>query len=151
MLNFGEMVEWFKAAVLKTAAGSPRRGFESRSLRHFLHSKMSLKYRQYRLGLSCYQNASYINEKDITFSIGIIIPAVVEMNAFQFNVILREFRYNEGTLRVGERTLFPMSDVEWRIPCEGEPSSVSELPKNFVALFAAASPLVDRNNPRKVL
>lgn len=35
MLNFGEMVEWFKAAVLKTAAGSPRRGFESRSLRHF--------------------------------------------------------------------------------------------------------------------
>ena len=112
---------------------------------------MSIKYRQYRLGLSCYQNASYINEKDITFSIGIIIPAVVEMNAFQFNVILREFRYNEGTLRVGERTLFPMSDVEWRIPCEGEPSSVSELPKNFVALFAAASPLVDRNNPRKVL
>ena len=33
MLHFGEMVEWFKAAFLKTAAGSPRRGFESRSLR----------------------------------------------------------------------------------------------------------------------
>ena len=62
-----------------------------------------------------------------------------------------EIEDNEGTLRVGERNLFPMADVEWRIPCEGEPSSVSELPKNFVALFAAASPLVDRNNPRKVL
>lgn len=62
-----------------------------------------------------------------------------------------EIEDNEGTLRVGERNLFPMSDVEWRIPCEGEPSSVSELPNNFVALFAAASPLVDRNNPRKVL
>ena len=31
---FGEMVEWFKAAVLKTAVGSPHRGFESLSLRH---------------------------------------------------------------------------------------------------------------------
>ncbi len=30
----GEMVEWFKAAVLKTAVGFPHRGFESRSLRH---------------------------------------------------------------------------------------------------------------------
>ena len=62
-----------------------------------------------------------------------------------------EIEDNEGTLRVGERNLFPISDVEWQGPCEGEPSSVSELPKNFVALFAAASPLVDRNNPRKVL
>ena len=32
---FGEMVEWFKAAVLKTAVGSPHREFESRSLRQF--------------------------------------------------------------------------------------------------------------------
>ena len=62
-----------------------------------------------------------------------------------------EIEDNEGALRVGERTLFPMSGVEWRIPDEGEHSSVSELPKDFVALFAAASPLVDRNNPRKVL
>lgn len=62
-----------------------------------------------------------------------------------------EIEDNEGTLRVGERTLFPMSGVEWRVPCESEHCSVSELPKEFVALFAAASPLVDRNNPRKVL
>lgn len=62
-----------------------------------------------------------------------------------------EIEDNEGTLRVGERTLFPMSGVEWRVPDEGEHCSVSELPKDFVALFAAASPLVDRNNPRKVL
>ena len=62
-----------------------------------------------------------------------------------------EIEDDGGILRVGERNLFPMSGVEWWVPCEGEPSSVSELPKNFVALFAAASPLVDRNNPRKVL
>ena len=62
-----------------------------------------------------------------------------------------ELEDNEGTLRVGERTLFPVSGVEWRVPDEGEHCSVSELPKDFVALFVAASPLVDRNNPRKVL
>ncbi|AVM44048.1 hypothetical protein HF882_17370 [Victivallis vadensis] len=62
-----------------------------------------------------------------------------------------ELEDNEGTLRVGERTLFPKSGVEWQVPDEGEHCSVSELPKDFVALFAAASPLVDRNNPRKVL
>ena len=62
-----------------------------------------------------------------------------------------EIEDNEGTLRVGERTLFPVSGVEWRVPDEGEHCSASELPKDFVALFAAASPLVDRNNPRKVL
>ena len=62
-----------------------------------------------------------------------------------------EIEDNEGTLRVGDRTLFPKSGVEWRVPDEGEHCSVSELPKNFVALFAAASSLVDRNNPRKVL
>ena len=62
-----------------------------------------------------------------------------------------EIEDNEGTLRVGDRTLFPKSGVEWRVPEEGEHCSVSELPKDFVALFATASPLVDRNNPRKVL
>ena len=62
-----------------------------------------------------------------------------------------EIEDNEGTLRVGERTLFPKSGVEWRVPDEDEHCSVSKLPKDFVALFAAASPLVDRNNPRKVL
>ncbi len=62
-----------------------------------------------------------------------------------------EIEENEGPLRVGERTLLPMSGVEWRSFQEGEHCSVSELPKDFVALFAAASPLVDRNNPRKVL
>ena len=43
MLHFGEMVEWFKAAVLKTAAGSPRRGFESRSLRIVMESTTDWK------------------------------------------------------------------------------------------------------------
>lgn len=62
-----------------------------------------------------------------------------------------EIEDNEGTLRVGDRTLFPKSGVEWRVPDESEHCSDSELPKDFVALFAAASPLVDRNNPRKVL
>ena len=62
-----------------------------------------------------------------------------------------EIEDNEGTLRVGERTLFPKSGVEWRVLDEDEHCSVSKLPKDFVALFAAASPLVDRNNPRKVL
>lgn len=62
-----------------------------------------------------------------------------------------EIEDGEGTLRVGERTLFPMSGVEWRVPDEGEHCSVSELPNGFVALLAAASPLVDRNNSRKVL
>lgn len=62
-----------------------------------------------------------------------------------------EIEDNEGALRVGERTLFLKSGVEWRLPDEGEHCSVSELPKDFVALFAAAAPLVDRNNPRKVL
>ena len=62
-----------------------------------------------------------------------------------------EIEDNEGILRVGERTLFPVSGVEWRVPCESEHCSVSELPKDFVALFATAAPLVDRNNPRKVL
>ena len=62
-----------------------------------------------------------------------------------------EIEDNKGTMRVGDRTLFPKSGVEWRVPDEGEHCSVCELPKNFVALFAAASPLVDRNNPRKVL
>jgi hypothetical protein len=62
-----------------------------------------------------------------------------------------EIEDNKGTLRVGERTLVPNSDVEWRVPGESEHCSVSELPKGFVSLLAAASPLVDRNNPRKVL
>ena len=62
-----------------------------------------------------------------------------------------EIEDNEGTLRVGERTLLPKSGVEWWVPDEDEHCSVSELPKDFVALFAAASPLVDRNSPRKVL
>lgn len=62
-----------------------------------------------------------------------------------------EIEDGEGVLRVGERILLPISGVEWRVPAESEHCSVSELPKDFVALFATASPLVDRNNPRKVL
>ena len=62
-----------------------------------------------------------------------------------------EIEDNKGTLRVGEKSLLPMSGVEWRSFQEGEHCSVSGLPKDFVALFVAASPLVNRNNPRKVL
>ena len=56
-----------------------------------------------------------------------------------------EIEDNEGTLRVGDRTLFPKSGVEWRSFQEGEHCSVSELPKDFVALFVAASPLLCRS------
>ena len=62
-----------------------------------------------------------------------------------------EIEDGEGVLRVGERNLFHVLGAEWSVPGESEHCSVSELPKDFVALFAAASPLVDRNNPRKVL
>ena len=62
-----------------------------------------------------------------------------------------EIEDSDSVLRIGDRTLFPMSGVEWRVPRDCEHSTVSELPKDFVALFAAASPLADRNNPRKVL
>ena len=62
-----------------------------------------------------------------------------------------EIEDDEGTLRVGERTLFPMSGVEWRVPGKVEHCSVSELPKNFVSLLAEAAQLVDRNEPRRIM
>lgn len=62
-----------------------------------------------------------------------------------------EIEDNEGTLRIGDRTLFPMSGVEWQVPREGEHSTVSELPKGFVSLLSEAAQLVSRNEPRKVL
>ena len=62
-----------------------------------------------------------------------------------------EIEDNEGTLRVGERTLFHVSGVEWRVPCENEHCSVSELPKGFVSLLAEAAQLVNRNEPRMIM
>ena len=62
-----------------------------------------------------------------------------------------EIEDNEGTLRIGDRTLFPMSGVEWQVPSENEHCTVSELPKNFVSLLSEAAQLVDRNEPRRIM
>ena len=62
-----------------------------------------------------------------------------------------EIEDNGGTLRVGERTLFPMSGVEWRVPGKVEHCSVSELPEGFVSLLAEAAQLVNRNEPRMIM
>lgn len=62
-----------------------------------------------------------------------------------------EIEDNEGTLRIGDRTLFPMSNVEWRGLQEGEHCTVSELPKGFVSLLAEAAQLVNRNEPRMIM
>ena len=62
-----------------------------------------------------------------------------------------EIEDNEGTLRIGDRTLFPMFGVEWRVPGEGEHCSVSELPEGFVSLLAEAAQLVNRNEPRMIM
>ena len=62
-----------------------------------------------------------------------------------------EIEDNEGTLRIGDRTLFPMSGVEWRVPRDSEHSTVSELPEGFVSLLSEAAQLVDRNEPRRIM
>ena len=62
-----------------------------------------------------------------------------------------EIEDGEGTLRVGDRTLFPMSSVEWRVPSENEHSIVSELPKGVVSLLSEAAQLVNRNEPRRIM
>ena len=62
-----------------------------------------------------------------------------------------EIEDSDSVLRVGDRTLFPMSGVEWRVPRENEHSTVSELPKGFVSLLAEAAQLVNRNEPRMIM
>ena len=62
-----------------------------------------------------------------------------------------EIEDSDSVLRVGDRTLFPMSGVEWEVPSENEHCTVSELPKGFVSLLAEAAQLVNRNEPRKIL
>ena len=62
-----------------------------------------------------------------------------------------EIEDSDSVLRVGDRTLFPMSGVEWRVPRENEYSTVSELPKGFVSLLAEAAQLVNRNEPRMIM
>ena len=56
-----------------------------------------------------------------------------------------EIENGDSVLRIGDRTLFPMSGVEWRVPRENEHSTVSELPKGFVSLLAEAAQLVPLN------
>ena len=62
-----------------------------------------------------------------------------------------EIEDSDSVLRVGDRTLFPMSGVEWRGLQEGEHCTVSELPKGFVSLLAEAAQLVNRNEPRRIM
>ena len=62
-----------------------------------------------------------------------------------------EIENGDSVLRIGDRTLFPMSGVEWRVPRENEHSTVSELPEGFVSLLAEAAQLVDRNEPRRIM
>ena len=62
-----------------------------------------------------------------------------------------EIEDSDSVLRVGDRTLFPMSGVEWRVPRENEHSTVSELPKGFVSLLSEAAQLVNRNEPRMIM
>ena len=62
-----------------------------------------------------------------------------------------EIENGDSVLRVGERTLFPMSGVEWRVPGKVEHCSVSELPEGFVSLLSEAAQLVNRNEPRVIM
>ena len=62
-----------------------------------------------------------------------------------------EIEDSDSVLRVGDRTLFPMSNVEWRGLQEGEHCTVSELPKGFVSLLSEAAQLVNRNEPRRIM
>lgn len=62
-----------------------------------------------------------------------------------------ELENGDSVLRVGDRTLFPMSGVEWRVPRENEHSTASELPEGFVSLLSEAAQLVDRNEPRRIM
>ena len=62
-----------------------------------------------------------------------------------------EIENGDSVLRIGDRTLFPMSGVEWLVPRENEHSTVSELPEGFVSLLAEAAQLVDRNEPRRIM
>ena len=62
-----------------------------------------------------------------------------------------EIENGDSVLRVGERTLFPMSGVEWRVPGKVEHCSVSELPEGFVSLLSEAAQLVNRNEPRRIM
>ena len=62
-----------------------------------------------------------------------------------------ELENGDSVLRVGDRTLFPMSGVEWRVPGKVEHCSVSELPEGFVSLLSEAAQLVNRNEPRRIM
>ena len=62
-----------------------------------------------------------------------------------------EIENGDSVLRIGDRTLFPMSGVEWLVPRENEHSTVSELPEGFVSLLAEAAQLVNRNEPRMIM
>ena len=62
-----------------------------------------------------------------------------------------EIEDSDSVLRIGDRTLFPMSGVEWLVPRENEHSTASELPEGFVSLLSEAAQLVNRNEPRMIM
>ena len=53
-----------------------------------------------------------------------------------------EIENGDSVLRIGDRTLFPMSGVEWLVPRENEHSTVSELPEGFVSFAVELSAAV---------
>lgn len=63
-----------------------------------------------------------------------------------------KFEFADGSLRIEDVSIMPIED-EW--PTAEEPQSDSvvttSLPENFVELLSAAAPLVDLNEPRKLL
>ena len=63
-----------------------------------------------------------------------------------------KFEFSDGSLRIEDVSIVPIED-EW--PTAEEPQSDSvvttSLPENFVELLSAAAPLIDLNEPRKLL
>ncbi len=63
-----------------------------------------------------------------------------------------KFGFSDGSLRIEDVSIVPIED-EWPTTEELQSDSVAttSLPENFVEILAAAAPLVDLNEPRKVL
>ena len=63
-----------------------------------------------------------------------------------------KFEFADGVLRIDDVLVAPI-EGEWpvtEVP-QGENVTTSPLPENFVEILSAAAPLVDLNEPRKVL
>ena len=63
-----------------------------------------------------------------------------------------KFEFADGALRIDDVLVVPI-EGEWPVPevPQGDSVAVSPLPENFVEILSAAAPLVDLNEPRKVL